>query len=354
MISKRNIIFSLFLIFNSPTLHAEINSVSHGWGLFNRVSDSRITSLSYSTIAYQIESSGIALVNPALSNKYDNKIGLTHQSRIAGMVNSELISFNKKISDSSRVSIALLYEGVSGIPDTRNALLDWGNDGVFGTYDPGENNGILDEGERLDANKISFFNQNQIGLFGAMSKPYKDWKLGFGMKLLIHTIDDHYAIGTGINLGAFRSFKNGTNIGVVLYDCPSSGVLWDNGNIELTHSSFSFGIHHLISSEKYQIEINPVYRLDILMKERTIDSRLLLDTFPIEFSGGIETIYKRKIFTRVGVYPSGTIATGLGIFWENMTIDYAYLIDNSISGIDKNHLITIRLSSDWIKKKVFN
>jgi len=354
MILKRNIIVSLFLIFNSYTLHAEVNSVIHGWELFNRLSDSRITSLSFSTIAYPIESSAIALVNPALSSVYNEKIGLTHQSRIAGMVNSEIVSFNKNISDSSWASIALLYEGVSGIPDTRKALLDWGNDGVFGTFDPGENNGILDEGERLDANKISYFSQNQIGLFVALSRPYKGWKLGLGMKLLFHTLDDNYALGTGMNLGAFRSFKNGTSIGVVLYDAPSSGVLWDNGDIELTPTSFSVGLHHLLFFEKYQIAINPVYRLDIPMKQRTIDSRLIFDTIPIEFSGGIETIYKRKIFARVGIYPSGTIATGLGLFWEKMAIDYAYLIDNSISGIDKNHLITLSLSLDWIKKKVFN
>ena len=354
MISKKNIIVSLFFIFNLFRLNAEIYSVSHGWGLFNRVSDSRITALSFSTIAYHIESSGIALVNPALASVHNEKIGLTHQSRIAGMVNSELISFNKNISDNSWASIALLYEGISGVPDTRNALLDWGNDGVFGTFDPGENNGILDEGERLDAKKISYFSQNQFGLFGAISKPYKGWKLGLGMKLLLHTLDDNYALGTGMNFGAFRAFKNGTSIGAVFYDAPSSGVLWDNGDIELTPSSFSIGAHHRFFQEKYDIAINPVCRLDILIKERTVDSELLFDTVPIEFSGGIEIIYNRKIFARVGTYPNGAIATGLGIFWENMTIDYAYLIDNSLSGIDKNHLITINLSSKWLKKKVFN
>ena len=39
------------------------------------------------------------------------------------------------------------------------------------------------------------------------------------------------------------------------------------------------------------------------MKEQTIDSHLFLDTIPIEISGGIETIYKRKIFARVGFIP---------------------------------------------------
>ena len=354
MISKKNITISLFLILNLSKPFAEINSVSHGWGLFNRLSDSRIASLSFSTIAYPIESSGIALVNPALSSFDNEKIGLTHQSKFGGMLNSEFIGFNKNISDSSWANIALLYEGISGIPDTRNALLDWGNDGVFGTFDPGENNGILDEGERIDGNKISYFSQNQFGLFSAMSKQYSGWNLGVGIKLLFHSLGENYGIGTGMNFGAFKSFKNGTSMGFVLQDAPASGVLWDNGNIELTSSSFAFGLHHQLIFEKYQLEIHPVCRLDILMKERTIDSRLFLSVIPVEFSGGIETIYKRKIFARLGVFPTGTIASGLGIFWENMTIDYAYLIDNSISGIDKNHLITMSLSFDWIINKLFN
>ena len=354
MISKRDIVVSLFLIINMSGLYSEMSFVSHGWELFDRVSDSRITSLSYSTIAYPIKSSGISLVNPALSSVYNDKIGLTHQSRIAGMVNSEFISFNKNIRDSNWVNISLIYERISDVPDTRNVLLDWGNDGVFGTFDPGENNGILDEGERLDVNKINYFNQNQFGLYTAISKPYKDWKIGLGLKLLFHTLDENYAIGTGLNIGAFKLINNRNGIGMVINDIPSSGLIWDNGDIELTPSSFSVGIHHLLFFDKYDIAINPVYRLDILMKQRTIDSRLLIDTIPIEFSGGIEAIYKQKIFARVGVYPSGTVATGLGIFWGNLTIDYAYVLDNSIAGIDRNHLITIGLSSDWLKKKVFN
>ena len=73
---------------------------------------------------------------------------------------SEFIGFDKYINDSSWVSVIMLYENVNGIPDTRGALLDWGLDGIFGTFDVGEGNGSLDEGERLDVDKIRFFNQN--------------------------------------------------------------------------------------------------------------------------------------------------------------------------------------------------
>jgi hypothetical protein len=353
MISKKNIIVSLLLFTISTKLYSEIDVVSYGWELFDRLSDSRITSLAQSTIAYPIASAGISLVNPALSNVHNNKIGLTHQSRISGMVNSEFLGFKKSVRDSHWVSVALLYEGINSIPDTRNALLDWGNDGIFGTLDPGEGNGILDEGERLDANKIDYFSQNQFGLYGAFSRPYKRWELGLGIKLLFHTLDNHYALGTGVNIGAYRSF-NKTNLGIVLHNIPSSGVLWDNGNIELTPGSLSIGLHHSLMMEKYGLEINPVCEANFVMTDRTIDSKLLFNTIPLELSGGLETIYKRKIFIRFGFYQSGSLAIGLGMFWKNITVDYAFIIDNSVAGLDNNHLITIGLSSDWIKDKVFN
>ena len=96
-------------------------------------------------------------------------IGLTHQSRMNGTSNSEFIGFDKYINDSSWVSVVMLYDGVDGIPDTRGALLDWGLDGIFGTFDV-EGNGSLDEGERLDNDKIKFFNQNIFGLYGRIVK----------------------------------------------------------------------------------------------------------------------------------------------------------------------------------------
>ena len=58
------------------------------------------------------------------------------------------------------------------------------------------------------------------------------------------------------DFGVFRSFNNGTSVGAVLYDAPSSGVLWNNGDVELTPSSFSFGLYHPFFIEKYQIDIS--------------------------------------------------------------------------------------------------
>ena len=318
MISKINIVISLLLI-SSPKIYAEVNFVSYGWELFDRITDSRTNSLANASIAYPIASTGAPLLNPALSNIYNNKIGITHQSRIAGMINSEFIGFNKNIADSNWISISLLYEGVSNIPDTRNVLLDWGSDGVFGTFDAGEGNGILDEGERLDVDKIGYFSQNQFGLYGAISRPYRKWQIGLGIKLLFHTIDDHYGLGAGINIGAYRAFNN-THLGIVLNNSPSSGIIWDNGNIELSPGFLSVGLHHLIRLKKYNLEINPIYKTNFLIMDRTIDSKLIFNAIPFELFGAMEAIYKRKIFFRLGLFESGSLSTGLGVIFENISI----------------------------------
>ena len=353
MTSKRNIVFSILLYISSSKIYSEFDWVSYGWGLFDRISDARVTSLAQASIAYPIVSTGASLLNPALSYINNDKIGITHQSRIAGMVNSDFIGFNKNMGNNSWISFSLLYEGINSIPDTRNVLLDWGNDGIFGTFDAGEGNGILDDGERLDVNKIGYFSQNQFGIYGAISRPYYKWQIGLGIKLLFHTLDDHYAVGTGVNIGFYRSFNN-TNLGIVLHNIPSSGVIWDNGSVELTPGSFSIGLHHLFPINKYDLEINPVCKANFVMMDRTIASELLFNNIPIELTGGIETIYRKKIFFRAGFFQTGALTAGLGMFWKDITVDYAFIADDSIAGLDDNHLITISVSSEWIKNRIFN
>ena len=81
-----------------------------------------------------------------------------------------------------------MRESIGDIPDTRNALLDYGLDGMPNTGDIGENNGILDDGERLDSEKVNYFNQNQIGLHISKSFTYSNYNLGFALKFLDHRI----------------------------------------------------------------------------------------------------------------------------------------------------------------------
>ena len=353
MTLRKNIIYSFFSILILSKGVSDINMVSYGWEVFERNSDSRTLALAQSSIAYPIQNSGTVLLNPALSLNYYNMIGLTHQSRMSGTSNSELIGFDKYINDSSWVSVIMLYEGVDGIPDTKGALLDWGLDGIFGTFDVGEGNGSLDEGERLDIDKIRFFNQNIFGLYGAHSKIFNHWRIGFGLKIILHTIDKEIGIGAGLDIGAFRNYNN-TGIGLIVKNLPSSGLIWESGNIEISPPSLHFGLHQKLSISKYELEINPMFRSSILSLDRSIDSELVLSRIPMEFSAGFEAILKKKLFFRVGMFQRGTIASGIGLSWNDFIVDYAFLSDGSLNGIEKNHLLSVSISTEQLKKYFSN
>jgi hypothetical protein len=353
MILKKNITSSLLITILFSIVHAEIRVTAYGWEVFDRNTDSRISALAQSSIAYPIQASGSVLLNPSLSTSYNDKIGFTHQSKISGTANSEFIGFDKYLTDSTWISLALLYEGISGIPDTRGQLLDWGIDGIFGTFDPGEGNGILDEGERLDVDNIKFFSQNIFGLYASHSQILKKWRLGLGLKILIHTIDEEYGIGAGVNIGFFRVFKK-TGVGIVFNNFPSSGLVWNNGDIELSPSYISFGIHHKLLIINYGLELNPMMKIDIMTLDKSVESKLLFDKIPIDLSAGLEMVYRKNLFFRFGLYQRGTFSSGIGFLWKDISIDYAFLNGKSASGIEENHLISISVSIDWVKKNILN
>ena len=353
MILKKNIINSFILIIFFSLAQGEIRVTSYGWEVFDRNTDSRISALAQSSIAYPIKTSGSVLLNPSLSISYNDKIGLTHQSKIAGTANSEFIGFDKYLTDSSWISLVFLYEGISGIPDTRGQLLDWGIDGVFGTFDPGEGNGILDEGERLNIENVKYFSQNIFGLYASHSQILKKWRLGIGLKFLIHAIDDEYGLGTGVNVGFFRLFEK-TSLGIVFNNFPSSGLIWNDGDIEISPSFISFGVHRKLLFNKYGLELNPMMKIDIVTLDKSIDSNLLFDKIPTNLSTGLEIVYRNNLFFRFGSYQRGTFSSGIGLHWKDISIDYAFLNGGGTSGIDENHLLSIGVSMEWVKKQFLN
>ena len=109
-------------------LFAGINWVNYGWELFSYVSEARTAALGQATIAYNFDYPSSSLSNPFFSSNSTKHISLTHQSRFAGLVNSDLIGLQLK-KEKRLININLILEGISNIPNTTSALLDWGYDG---------------------------------------------------------------------------------------------------------------------------------------------------------------------------------------------------------------------------------
>ena len=322
--------------------------VNYGWELFDHVTNARIAALGNATTAYAMPTAAAAVVNPFFVFESQNKVELTHQSRFAGLINSDILSGQVMIQKKTRMGFNVLYEGIGSIPDTRETLLDWGLDGVFGTQDAGEGNGILDEGERLDGDQVRYFSQQQVGIHGAFLRKIRGRALGLGVKVLSYSLDTHYALGLGMDLGMIKKINN-IDFGFVMRNIPSSGLIWDHGMIEATTPSMAFGLHVPYSSETLPLEMHTLMNVNFSGNTRHLGSQIRAGTISLDSSFGVEAIVRKRLSFRFGKNQLGNMTGGLGVLWTGFGVDYAFLASDLNSGLGNHHLLTLRISPDWIR-----
>ena len=338
----------LSVIIFSSLAFSEGYWVNYGWELFDHVTDARTAALGNATTAYANQSPASTLANPIFSSIPVQRVSLTHQSRFAGLFSSELIGTDTHIRDEKSIRWNLLYEGIGQIPDTRNMLLDWGNDGQFGTNDPGEGNGILDEGERLDSDQIRYFNQRQIGIHSSFVQNIANVPLGIALKILSYYLDDHFALGIGIDFGVLKQV-NTFNVGLVVKNLPASGLIWDNGTVEGTAPTVSIGAHAPYKFSKIPLELHTLFNMDLSMSKRHLDSQLQLGHISMDTALGMEMIYKRRLMVRMGRNYLGHATGGLGMSWKIISIDYAFQNSNTGTGMGSHHLVSVNILLDWLR-----
>ena len=350
---KKNIInkILLFTVFSSLSFGEGI-WVKYGWEIFEYVTDARSAAIGNANTGYDFYSISASLTNPGFSSKRLDDVNITHQSRFAGSVNSDMIGFQLR-TNSNFMNLNLLYEGVSQIPDTRYMLLDWGLDGQFGTNDLGEGNGVLDEGERLNRDQLRYFNQHQIGIYGAFISNIMGRPIGIGYKILSHHLGEYAALGIGIDIGYVKNFQKLT-FGMVLRNFPASGLIWDNGNIEGTMPSFTLGIHKAydLKIKNSTIVLNPMFDISGSLSNANLDSQIRSGKFSIDSAFGIECVYNDKAMIRGGRNSLNNLTGGLGFSWDGLGIDYAFLSPSDNIDLGIHHLISLSLSVEFVKSKM--
>jgi len=344
----RRFLFSIIFILNS--LFGDNYWVKYGWELFNTGGAAPSIALGNALTAYHGGYVGSYLVNPAHPIVQNQTWTFSHQSRFAGMINREMIGFPMKVNQRTIHSI-FIYEGIGQIPDTRNMLLDWGLDGQFGTNDLGEGNGILDEGERLDPNKLDYFGQHQFGAYFSTPISILNQKGGIGLKVLYHSIGENTGVGVGFNIGIVKPLGKG-HVGVTIKDVPSSGVLWDNGTIENSIPSASIGYSLPIALEKFPIHVFYNIGSHIEPNNRNLYSTIGTGNLGISFDGSMEWIYQEKISFQLGRSKDGFISSGLGLTFDEISINYAFLLTEPATQLGNNHYISITFQPSWIIQKI--
>jgi hypothetical protein len=74
----------------------------------------------------------------------------------------------------------------------------------------------------------------------------------------------------------------------------------------------------------------------------------------ISFEGSTEWIYQDNISFQLGKSRDGFISSGLGIYFKNISIHYAFLLMEPATQLGNNHYISISFHPSWILEKLIS
>ena len=149
---KKTILFAC-LIFMPLIMMAEYASYGNDYLNLLRGPGGELYGQAYGLIQYGSEN---AYLNPSrLAQTSEKSLYLYHSSWFRNQVSASSAAFTFDIKDRA-LGLMISRIGVTDIPDSRNALLDYGLDGIPGTGDTGEGNGQLDENEIIDYDGVLF------------------------------------------------------------------------------------------------------------------------------------------------------------------------------------------------------
>ena len=109
--------------------------------------------------------------NPALLSKINYpQFSLMHDERFGNLVNYDYGSIGIPFGSNASLGLSIIRMGIDDISDTRNALIDLNG------------NGKLDPGERLDPDKITYFNATDYAFYLTYAKRHSE-QFSYGANL---------------------------------------------------------------------------------------------------------------------------------------------------------------------------
>jgi hypothetical protein len=85
---------------------------------------------------------------------------------------------------------------------------------------------------------------------------------------------------------------------------------------------------------------------------KSIDDDIHLDNHGANYRLGLNGVYDNKIALRLGRNAIGSTTGGIGLSWENLSLDYAFLNEPSGSGLGVSHMVSLAVNSKWIRQYV--
>jgi len=268
--------------------------------------------------------------NPAGLARIDYpEVMLMHDERFASLINYDYASVAIPYGKDESFGISIMRLGVDGIPDTRNALIDYSGSGV------------LDGINRLDYDKITTFSSADWAFYLSYASRYTpDLIYGINVKLIRRTLAEYSATGIGFDVGLLYSPLTDLSIGVNAQDITTTFLAWSTGTDELVSPTIKVGAAYFI--DLLGGRLAPTCDVDIRFENRQFASIAHIGPVSLDPHEGLEFDYHKLIALRVGYSDVKQLTLGAGLHFRKLDIDYSFARFGQEDDLGDTHRISLR------------
>ncbi|KPK89559.1 hypothetical protein AMJ80_09630, partial [bacterium SM23_31] len=186
------------------------------------------------------------------------QISLMHAEQFGGEVNYDFASIAIPYRQKTTFGFSIIRLGIDGIPDTRNALID-----------TVEANGRIDEGERINLDKITYFSNTDFAFYFSFAhRRNPSTFFGANVKLIKRSIGDNTAWGVGFDAAVLSHLSEKFTLGANLMNATSTIIAWDTGRKELISPMLKIGSAYKFIPGRFPVMFIAVVDADIRFENR--------------------------------------------------------------------------------------
>lgn len=273
--------------------------------------------------------------NPAgLATLNYPQILLHHEEKFGKLLNYDVAAVAIPYGKDYTFGITLTRNGIDGIFDTRNALIDANGDGVLDITS-----------DRLDPDKITQFSNTDYVLYLSYAQKYdENLYIGANVKLIRRNIAEYTATGFGFDISALYNYDENISFGATIKDVTTTLISWSTGRNELVSPTLKLGA--LYNFSLFDGNFALLYDADLRFENRKYASQLNIGPISIDNHFGMEYNIFKPIWLRAGYSDIDELTLGIGVKLPRLNLDYSYSQVSSFSKnlIDNSHNSTHRIS----------
>jgi hypothetical protein len=257
------------------------------------------------------------------------EVMLMHDERFASLINYDYAAVAIPYGKDESFGVSIMRLGVDGIPDTRNALIDYSGSGV------------LDGINRLDYDKITTFSSADWAFYLSYASRYSpDLSYGVNIKLIRRTLAEFSATGVGFDIGLLYSPMTDLSIGVNAQDITTTFLAWSTGTDELVSPTVKIGVAYFI--DFFGGRLAPTCDVDVRFENRQFASIAHVGPISLDPHEGLEFDYHNLIALRVGYSDVKQLTLGAGLHFKKLNIDYSFARFGQEDNLGDTHRISLR------------